>query len=271
MTPQPLSESKKIKIIVFADPGWGKTRFLATSPGRVLIVRPPFEQVDAILPADWARCQEEKVSTWQEMEDVFEMLRHEGKKKFDWVWLDSISGFQDAGLDDIWDTVITEKPSRKRFGLDKPEYGVNMFRLAQWVRDIASLSDQDFFHFGITAWPSELAISDDEEVSKKLMPWVQGKNMANKVCGYMKIVAFGEIMPKGTRVLHFSATERYYAKDSFDMFEGNKLLRPTMAKVQAAAEASIAKKAAARPKPKAAKVKSSRKSNTRRVKVRSSR
>jgi hypothetical protein len=269
MTPQPLAASKKIKIAVFADPGWGKTRFLATSPGRVLIIRPPFEQIDAILPGDWNRCDEEIVRSWDDMEQVFEMLRHGGKKKYDWVWLDSISGFQDAGLDDLWETIIADKPARKRYGLDQGDYGVNMFRLAQWVRDIASLSDQGFFNFGITAWPSELLVSDDEEVSKKLMPWVQGKNMANKVCGYMKIVAFGEILPKGTRVLRFEATERYYAKDSFDMFPDNKLLRPTMDKVQAAAEASLKKKAAARPK-RAVVNKSSRKSTTRRVKVRSS-
>jgi hypothetical protein len=263
MTPQPLSTSRRIKIMIFADPGWGKTRFVGTSPGKVLIVRPPFEQVDAILPEDWGRIEEEKVSTWQDMEDVFEMLRHEGKK-YDWVWLDSISGFQDAGLDDIWDTVIVEKPSRKRFGLDKPEYGVNMFRLAQWTRDIASLSDNGDFHFGITAWPSELLVSEDEEVGKKLMPWVQGKNMANKVCGYMKIVAFGEIMPKGTRVLHFSATERYYAKDNFDMFPDNKLVKPTMAMIQKAAETRMKERAASRKgtRPK-------RSTTTRRVKVRS--
>jgi hypothetical protein len=245
MTPQPLSSSNKIKIIVAADPGWGKTRLAGTSPGRVLLVRPGFEQIEAILPGDWGRCKQEIVGTWDDMDQVFEMLRAEGKKKFDWVWLDSISGFQDAGLDDIWETVVFEKPSRKRYGLDKPEYGVNMFRLAQWVRDIASLSDNGDFHFGITAWPAQLTVSDDEEVVQKLMPWVQGKNMSNKVCGYMKIVAFGEIMPKGTRVLRFAATDRYYAKDTFDMFPDYKLQRPTMKAIQAAAEASVRKKKAA--------------------------
>lgn len=266
MTPQPLSASRRIKMMLFADPGWGKTRLIGTSSGRVLIIRPPFEQVDAILPGDWSRCKEEKVSTWDDMEQVFEMLRHDGKKKFDWVWLDSISGFQDAGLDDLWETIIAENAKRKRYGLDKGDYGVNMFRLGQWVRDIASLSDNGDFNFGITAWPSELTISDDEEVSNKLMPWVQGKNMANKVCGYMKIVAFGDLTPKGTRVLHFSATERYYAKDNFDMFPENKLARPTMPQIEQAVESSIRKKARARPRTGTTK---RRTTTTRRVKARS--
>lgn len=166
------------------------------------------------------------------MDLVFEHLRHEGAAKYDWVWLDSISSFQDAGLDDIWETVITEKPARKRYGLDKAEYGINMFRLGQWVRDIASLSDNGDFHFGITAWPAELQPSEDEEVDKKLMPWVQGRNMANKICGYTKIVGFGEILPKGTRVLRFMATDRYYAKDSFDMFDDYRLTKPTIGAIE---------------------------------------
>jgi hypothetical protein len=80
----------------------------------------------------------------------------------------------------------------------------------------------------------------------------------------MKIVAFGEITPKGTRVLHFSATERYYAKDNFDMFPDNKLVKPTMAMIQKAAETRMKERAASRKgtRPK-------RSTTTRRVKVRS--
>ncbi len=227
--PQPLSSSGSIKILVCAPSGWGKTRLAGTSPGKGLFIRPPIDYVDSVNEDDKARWKEWVVRDWTAMEDVFEHLRHEGAKLYDWVWFDSISAYQDIGLDDLWDTIITEKPSRKRYGLDKGDYWINMQRLGRWVRDVATLSDSGAFNFGITAWPAELSPSpEDAEVSQKVMPWVQGKNMSMKVCGYVNIVAFGEMTTKGTRVLRFMENEHHYAKDQFDMFTDYKLLNPTM-------------------------------------------
>lgn len=172
-------------------------------------------------------------------DEVFEHLRHEGDK-YPWVWFDSISAYQDIGLDDLWETIIIEKPARKRYGLDKGDYWINMQRLGRFVRDIATLSDSGMFHFGITAWPVELRPNpEDPEVDLKQMPWVQGKNMAMKTCGYVNIVAYGDITPKGTRRLNFMETDHHYAKVQFDgkdgpgTFKGSKyqLLNPTMPKI----------------------------------------
>lgn len=244
MPPRPLSSGKSVKLMVVAASGWGKTRLAGTSAGTALFIRPPIDYVDSILPEDQDRHLEWVVQDWSAMEDVQEHLRHEGEK-YSWVWFDSISGYQDIGLDDIWDTVVTEKPARKRYGLDKGDYGINMQRLGRWVRDIATISDAGAFNFGITAWPAELSPSpDDDEVPEKIMPWVQGKNMSMKVCGYTNIVAFGEITAKGTRVLRFQETDRMYCKDQFDMFPDYKLLNPTIPKIEAAVNG---KRSAAKP------------------------
>jgi hypothetical protein len=169
------------------------------------------------------------------MEDVFEHCRHEGHKLYDWVWFDSISAYQDIGLDDLWQIIIDEKPARKRYGLDKGDYWINMQRLGRWVRDMATLSDTGAFNFGITAWPAELSPSpEDEEIDRKMMPWVQGKNMAMKVAGYSNIVAFGTVTPKGTRRLQLNETEHIYAKDQYDSTEKGYMLNPTMPKLIAA-------------------------------------
>jgi len=230
-----LSDGNSIKIFVVAPSGWGKTRLAGTSSGTALFVRPPVDYVDSILPADKRRHKQWVVSDWSAMEDCEEHLRHEGSKLYDWVWFDSVSSYQDIGLDDLWDTIITEKPHRKRYGLDKGDYWINMQRLGRWVRNVATMSDAGAFNFGITAWPAELSPSpEDDEIPQKLMPWVQGKNMAMKVCGYTNIVAFGDITPKGSRRLHFQETDRLYAKDQFDMFESYTLLNPTIPKIEAA-------------------------------------
>jgi hypothetical protein len=240
MPPRPLGSSRSVKILICAASGWGKTRLAGTSPGTALFVRPPVDYVDSLLPEDYDRHQEWIAHDWNEMENCFEHLRHEGSEKYDWVWLDSVSGYQDIGLDDLWETIITENPKRKRYGMDKGDYWINMQRLGRWIRDVATLSDTGAFNFGITAWPKELSPSpDDSEVDEKLMPWVQGKNMAMKVCGYMNIVAFGDITPKGTRRLNFMEDDRLYAKTQFDTLQGPgsfaaskyRMLNPTMPKI----------------------------------------
>lgn len=240
MKPQPLSQSKSIKMLVNARSGWGKTRLLGSSPGENnLIIRPPIDYNDSILPADRKRWQELVAKDWTAMEEVFEYLRHEGDKH-DWVWFDSISGYQDIGLDDIWENLIIEKPHRKKYGLDKGEYGINMQRLGRWVRDVATLSDSGMFNFGMTAWPAELSPNpEDSEVEEKMMPWVQGKNMSMKMCGYMNIVAFGDYTAKGSRILRFMESEHIYAKCQFDGTDapgsvrdlGYKMVNPSMPKV----------------------------------------
>ena len=240
-------------MFLFADSGWGKTRFAGTSPGRVLIIRPPFEHVDAILPRDRSRVKEEVVDDWDGMNEVLQMLRQNGSQ-YDWVWFDSISGFQDAGLDDLWHTIVTEKPHRARYGLDQGDYGINMFRLGQWVRDIVALSDTGMFNFGMTAWPAELSESQDPMRTKRLMPWVQGKNMSSKMCGYMNIVAFGDYTTRGARIIRVTGTDRYFAKDQFDsLLPKGTLLDPTMPKLMAKIDAK---------RPKATTHKTTRKKTT---------
>lgn len=227
--PKKLTRSKKLNILVFAEPGWGKTRLAGTSPGDVLILRPPTDHTDAILDEDRDRIREWVLKDWDDIWESMEHLRHEGEK-YDWVWVDNISLLQDFGLDDIWDTVIREKPARKRYGLDKQEYGINFFRLGQYLRHIVGAGE---FNFGMTAHPAMLPANsdqEDEEAEEKLMPWIQGKNMSPKFCGYMNMVAYGDLTKKGTRKLLFNATSRSYGKDQFDAFP-DPLLNPTMPKI----------------------------------------
>jgi hypothetical protein len=238
MPATPLTDSKSIKIFLVAPSGWGKTRLAGTSPGHALFIRPPVDYIDSINPEDKPRHKQWVVRDWTAMEDVYEHCRHEGADLYDWVWFDSISSYQDIGLDDLWQLIIDEKPHRKRYGLDKGDYWINMQRLGRWVRDMATLSDSGAFNFGITAWPAELSPSpEDEEIVRKMMPWVQGKNMAMKVCGYTNIVAFGTITSKGTRRLQLNETEHIYAKDQFDSTPKGYLLNPTIPKLIQAIEA----------------------------------
>lgn len=242
---QPLGGgSKHVRIGLFADPGVGKTRMVGScaSLGRVLILHPPTDHRDSILPGDKksGKIETWRINDWDDMNQALDFLRHEGSQ-YDWVWVDSMSLLQDHLLDDLWETAISEKPARARYGLDKQEYGINFFRLGGWMRHVVG---PDTFNFGFTAHTAQLLPSEDEEESMKLMPWIQGKNMSAKFCGYMNVVAFMEvatISEKRRRVLRLDATERYYAKDQFDMTDNGRVLDPTMPKVMELIEASRAR------------------------------
>jgi hypothetical protein len=222
-----LHHAKHLFVGVFGWPNAGKTNLIATG-ANTLIIRPPIEHTDGILKAA-PNVKEWVVRDWKEMtDDVLEYLRHEGAK-WDFVWLDSISGWQDVGLDDIWADVIARKPHRKEHSLDKGEFGINMNRLSQFVRGCVGC---DQFNFGFTAWPEELS---DEEGNTRLMPWVQGKNMSTKMCGMMKLVCYMERVKKKdgsyVRVLRWAENEDYYTKNQVHLPSDGKLINPTMPKL----------------------------------------
>lgn len=255
---QPITRTKHIFMCLYADSGVGKTRLIGGHEGSTLIVRPPTEHTDSIRTPEGV--DEWIVKGWNDMNEVEEYARHEGGKDYDWIWLDSISLFQDTGLDEIWADTIAAKPHRAQYGLDKGEYGVNMTRLARWVRSMVGV---DQFNFGVTAHPMEMDDPVSGEV--KLQPYVQGKNMTTKIQGYMNVVAYMEKKEIGkegdkkiARVLRTEATETYVAKDQFDAFDSGRMVNPTMPKIMAAIEA-------AKPKAKPARRKST--TTTRRKRV----
>jgi hypothetical protein len=240
--PETPKRTKHAFIGLFGFSGIGKTRLIGEYDD-TLIIRPPIEHTDSVRTRTF---KEWVVRSWSEMDEVLEYLQHKGKDH-SFVWLDSISAFQDTGLDDIWADVIAAKPHRKQYGVDKGEYGVNMTRLGQWVRAVVGL---DAFNFGWTAHPFLGNILNDEGSHDEiLLPWVQGKNMPLKMCGYMNMVAYYQIKKqkeKSVRVLRTNLTEHYFAKDQFDAFPNGRMVNPTMPKIMAAIEA-------ARPKPAAKK------------------
>jgi len=193
----------------------GKTVLVGTTPGRVLIIRPPTDHTQSI-PRPHSGLEEWVSKDWDEMDEIGEFLRLEGHVHYDWVWLDSISLWQDVGLDDIWDATKAHNSARnvKWAGKDKGEYGRNMDRLSEWLRQTVSL---DSFNFGITAHPTDKL--NDPTGNRRMMPWVQGKGMAVGACGMMTLVAYYEVRfpEKGSpyRLLHTESTDDFFCKNQY--------------------------------------------------------
>jgi hypothetical protein len=250
---RPVGASAKINMLVHADIGWGKTSLIGTGGKqfKTLIMRPPIDHVDPIIGSG---CDEMVVKDWEEIFEGLDYMRHEGYKKYDWFWMDSISLLQDVGLDDVYQGVLDAKAAEKgatgakaraRFGPDRGEYRVNMWRLQQWIRYAVGA---EAFNLGITAHSFWYEDPETNEPASQLMPWIQGKQMPSKICGMMNLVCFGELRTRTvrgeerlSRVLHTNKTERWYAKNQFKLPGGagvfgdtGTIINPTMPEIVAA-------------------------------------
>lgn len=227
---------------MYGPPGVGKTTLLGGG-GKTLIVRPPTDHVDSIRGDSMAK--EWIVERWGQMDEVEEFARH-NPTAFDWIWLDSISLFQDHGLEDIMAAVEAAKPHRRGGPIDQGEYANNFNRIKKWVRHMVGIPG---FHFGITAHPMDVFNPSTGEV--KAGPWVQGKNMSFTICGYMNAIAYMEKVKQDDgyrRVLRFEETEEYIAKDQkIFNFPNSRLVDPTMAKLMKAASAAGTSNTASKP------------------------
>lgn len=234
---RPVGASVKARILVHGDIGVGKTTLIGSGAKefKTLIIHPPVDHMDSILGSG---AEEAVVRDWEDMLEVQEMLRHDGSK-WDWVWLDSISLFQDVGLDDTYAAAVDRAgPARAKYGPDRGEYRVNMWRLEQFVRHTVGAEQ---FNFGITAHSFWAALPSDESPEssrEQLMPWIQGKAMPQKICGYMNVVGYMEVKTRKTprggertvRLMHTNKTDRWYAKNQFTGAFGDSgvITNPTM-------------------------------------------
>jgi hypothetical protein len=261
---KPVGAGDWVRMMLYAFPGWGKTSFLATAAEagmKTLIIRTPMDQVPKRALRSGA--DEVVVTTWEDMmgnsDSVLDVLRF-SDHGYEWVWWDNISVDQDVLLDDVWAATVDAKPARAykldgsgnkaglnlspTSGMDKGEYGRNMERIQQFIRHIVGINT---FHFGITAHPVEGPHPTKEEGGDLLQPWIQGRGMIPKICGYMNVIGFmelkdGEEGDLPWRQLHLRENARFYAKDLYDAFPegylGEENDQPTMAAFMAAIEAA---------------------------------
>ncbi len=227
-----------INMMIYGDNGAGKTPILGTSPRCLILNADPPDSVMSA-KASGSNADVWDFADWSDAEEAFEYLRHTPDHGYEWVWLDSITGMQFVGLDGIMEDLVAAKPHRDRYVPDKHEYLQNMNRLSTWVRDMSALP----INFGMTSHPFRWTPSEDAD--EEIWPWVQGKDMPQKICGWMNVIGYVKIGKakvggvEGThQLLYTKGLPGYYARDRYYALP-SPMVDPTIPRIQSIIEKKL--------------------------------
>lgn len=209
-----------INFFLYGDPGSGKTPLIANHQNTLILDADLGAESAVGTPADiWP------MTNWTDMDEAYDYLRHERDHGYKWVWFDGVGVGQGRLLTGIMEDLVVAKPHRKVWQADKAEYGENLFRFKQWVQHMTALP----FNFGITShpWRFEDFVTGEEMI----MPWIQGRNMPQTICGMMNVIGYITVTDDGDHELRTKPSNNYYARDKFGAL-GAGLKNPTMAKIE---------------------------------------
>jgi hypothetical protein len=244
LKPRKLRQGEGIIWCMFGIPGVGKTPLIGENKN-TLIIRPPTDHTDSIQEPN--NVEEIVIRDWASQLEAYQYVAQEGWKKHDWVWIDSLSGFQDFGLRDVLEDAVIRNPSKRgiekggqiiaEFGADQGEYGINFNRLTNMIQDFCGLASEGKINFGITCHPADWYNPVTEETV--LAPWIQGKGMISKICGYMNVITYMQEVQrdgKSPQLQLLSSAKGFYGKDQYHAFPALKsgkrgLIDPTMPKI----------------------------------------
>lgn len=222
------------RMMVFGNPGVGKTVFAASSPKTLILATNQSETISAAgmgSKADVWVCD-----SYDDIDEAWEYLRHEGHKTYDWVWLDNITLLQDQGMDQLMVEVVAKKATRNRWVPDQHEYLVSQNRIATTVRSFLKLP----MNFGLTAHMMRTETDDGEILYLPMLQGGQGA-LSKKICSYMNIVGYMRVATnkegKTQRQLLLEPRPMYLAKGRYPGMAAV-LTDPTVPKLEAAIAAA---------------------------------
>lgn len=228
-------EDRYHRLMVYGEPGVGKTVFAGTSPKALILTSDASETMSAAAmgsQADVWVCP-----GYEDIDKAWEYLRHEGHEEYDWVWVDNLTLLQDQAMDDIMEELVRQKPTRNRWVPDQHEYLVNQNRISTMIRSFKKLP----MHVGFTA---HVMKTEDMDGKILYLPMLQGGQgaLSQKICGYMNVVGYLALLRKENkshRVMYLEKRGKYLAKGRFPGM-ASELADPTVPLLEQAMAATVA-------------------------------
>lgn len=217
-----------IKMLVYGDPGVGKTVF-SCSGDKTIFVDVEGGSLSVQSRIKSKKVVKKKLETFDEIEDFIRTLYENGGGKADTLVIDSVTELQKK----LMDYIVESHPEVKRpygDGLTVGDWGYNTERMRRFIRMARDLD----MNVILTA----LAMDEKNEVTGavKTMPKMSSK-LAADVCGYVDIVGYLYVDNVETengvepmRRMLVQPVGAYYAKDRSGML-GTVIDNPTFPEV----------------------------------------
>lgn len=208
-----------LKMMVYGDPGTGKTHFAGTIPNCLIL---DMEGGVTTLQGMNSQADVLRIEKWTDLLEVFQFLK--GEHSYKTVVLDHLTEAQRLLMRYV---IEQAAPNRKRETKDLPsqqDWGHNLeliLRLARAFRDLP-------MNVLLIAWKQEQKDEIDGSITVK--PALKGKTTAEEIMGMMDIV--GIMGRRGEDfVMRVKPTQKIQAKTRFNNFP-EELVNPTWADIE---------------------------------------
>lgn len=217
----------------YGGSGVGKTVLLGSVPDKHLIVSTDVEGT-ASAKAFKSTADELQVKTWAEYLAFHDWFVHTGHKEYPWLSLDTVDELEEL----CWQAQLVD-PTMKRFSKYQPnkaDYPVVWRKVRENVMELNRLPVNVLYSSHVMRIDTESEEADDETVTMA-MPLVGSTkrgDLSSYLCAQMSLVGYMRSSKnddgKEQRKLYTSATNRWVAKDRYNVF-GRGMLNPTVPKM----------------------------------------
>lgn len=213
------TEITSLNILVYGDPGVGKTSFAATAPD-VLIA----DTENGLLSVKDSQVDFVHLSSWNDLEELYKFMKSDEGKKYKTVAIDTITELMNKLVDELKRT-----HNNGQNGLSQGGWGVAIDKIAGMMRSFRDLPQSVIF-------TAHAQFQDKANEGSMRIPSLNGKKLPMQACGQVDIVAYLEVLDtddgEKKRVLRTTASQDYYAKDRTEVLGG--VVPPDFEQIRAA-------------------------------------